>query len=622
MNILYYYLRLLLFWMLFFLTQRELFLLIHFSSLHAGSYQIILCNLKALPMDLSASLYLISIPVVAGIVSFFINKNEIINRIARVQSYIFIVICVLISAGDIGMYKVWGTKINAKALSYLAYPKEVLPTLFASENIFLLILIITEIIVFIWLFKKIYRPIEIPELPLFKKIIFSILIVGSFIIGIRGGVQRVPINRNWVFFSPHSSLNFAALNGFWNFADLFFKPMQPQTNPYTFFSDKEAKDLLKEMHKTTSDSTEIIINTRRPNVILVMLESWAGDVVECINGDEDITPKFCELAKEGLLFTKFYSTGYRTEQGMLAIMSGYPAQPVSSIIQEFGKFDKLPNIYKTFNDTGYATSYYCGGRLQFDNIESYLHAAGVQKMIGEDDFTIRKRTFWGAYDDEIYAKQLQDLDNEKEPFFSTLSTNVTHEWFDADVPKIYHGDSYPVNDNYRNTMHYADSCLFEYIRTAKTKPWYKNTLFIFVADHSCQFPKARSNFDPERHHIPMLMTGGALLESKRGKHADMVGSHTDIAATLFAQMKLSSSPFPRSKNLFNSSIPKFAYYAFDNGFGIVNENNQLVYDHNQQKSIIEKNPADNTKVRLLNYGKAYLQTNFQENIDYAVIKSK
>ena len=616
-HILLILIRLLLFWLLFFFVQRLLFLAINFGSDQYSFAEFCTGQLKALPMDIAAACYLMAVPALAIIVGLFIPGTAIITSIIRIETTCMIVLCSIIGSGDAGLFKVWGTKINSKALSYFAYPDEIIPTILAWDNIGLILIIASQIWLFYALSKRWMIPFTKPSMPIWQNALLSLCLIGLTVIGFRGGVQPVPINRNWVFFSKHTVLNFAALNGFWNFAELAAHPLEPQTNPYQYFKHEEAVKLLHQMHHTPADSSVSILNTTRPNIVIIFLESWAADVIGCLDGEKGVAPKFDELAKEGILFDKFYSTGFRTEQGMLAVLSAYPAQPVSSIIQDFGKFSKLPNLYKVMNEQGYHTSFYTGGRLQFDNIEAYLRAAGVQTMVGETQFPIQKRTLWGAYDDETFAMYLSELNRTQQPFFSALTTMTTHEWYDADVPKHFTGDAYEVNDRYRNTMHYADSCLYLYIKQAQQQPWYQNTLFVLVADHSCQFPKSRNNFEVKRHHIPMVLLGGALKKKYVGTVNSRVSSHLDIAATLLGQMQLPSTDFPRSKNIFNTHSPAFAYYAFDNGFGIITADKHVIYDHNQQKDILEHAPSDTLANRIQTWGKAFLQTNFQENLDYA-----
>ncbi len=526
-----------------------------------------------------------------------------------------IVICSILLCSDMSLFEVWGTKINSKALGYMKYPKELMPTVFTIQNTNLFLVILFQIVVASWLYHKFIK-IETQKIhPIWLRIIFAILLPLLLIIGFRGGIQRVPINRNWVFFSNASVLNYGALNSFWNTANLLTHPIEKQENPYSFYQQEEAIRFTEEMHRPLNDSNVLFVNTNRPNIVIIFLESWAADVMECLGGESDVTPLFGKLAEDGILFTNFYSTGYRTEQGFLATLSATPALPVGSIIQTFGKFEKLPNLYRTFNGLGYQTSFYSGGRLFFDNIEAYLRSAGVQVMKGENEWEIKKRTVWGAYDEEIFDLHIREMNATKEPFFSALTTMTTHEWFDADVPKVFKNDPDKVNDGYRNTMHYADSCLYAYMQESKKQPWYKNTIFLIVADHACKFPKGRSNYEAKRHHIPMLVTGGAIDEKWRGTRNQTIGSHTDIAATLLTQLQIKSSDFSFSKDLFNPGFSRFAYYAFDNGFGMITKDGHVIYDHNRQM-ITEIHGNDSAKlIDIANKGKAYLQVQFQNNLD-------
>jgi len=613
--------KLILYWLLFFLFQRFIFLTINYESLDFGWFQILTACQKAFAMDLATAMYLSALPLLLLIIQGYIEAFKSAKKIINVYQYIMIGFCSIVAIGDAGIYKVWGTKLNGKALSYLAFPEEVLPTLFASENIGLMIIMLTVIFCMV----KFYPLLQTNQIThLNNKLwhtVISLFVLCSMILGMRGGVQPVPLNRNWVFHSPNAVLNYSSLNGVWNLIDLLGKNTNNDINPYQFFTSEEAKKLFSAAHQTPKDTTIKITDKQKPNIIIIFLESWNPDVMACYGGDSNVTPKFGKLATEGILFKNFYSTGYRTEQGLLATLSSYPAQPVSSIIQDFGKFDKLPNLIRTYNNNGYHTSFFSGGRLFFDNVEAYLRAAGIQQIMGENDFEIKRRTVWGAYDDETFALQLRELKKVNQPFFSVLTTLTTHEWFDADVPKYFTADKDRVSNNYRNTMHYSDSCLHAFIQLAKNEDWYKNTLLLLVADHSCKFPYERANNETERHHIPMLITGGAIKPERKGTTIEKIGMHTDIAATILAQCEIRDSLFYRSKNLFNPYAPGFAYYAFDNGFGWITDKRKIIYDHNQGKELLNP-PADALAAWYTNMGKAYLQINFQENIDFAEHKRK
>ncbi len=598
--------RLFLFWLIFFLLQHILFFAINLDSYHGTASGFLESLLVSLRMNLSGIIYITSIPLLVLIASLWGLNEKITNAIIKWETIILIIFCCILCAVDIGIYKAWATKFNSKALGYLAYPKDIFSSLVSKETLFLLLGLSIEAAFFLWLRKKICHTYEKPVMGLPGKIFSSLFIVGFFITGARGGFQKIPLNRNQVFFSEHPLLNYAAMNSFWNLADLLAHPLDPLKNPYPYFDERTAYQYFNELNTTKKDTTVRILKTTRPNIILIFLESWSADAVECLGGEKSVTPGFCRLAKEGMLFTNFYSTGYRTEQGLTAMLSGFPAQPQSSVIYSWGKFDKLPNLFADMNAAGYFTSFYYGGRLQFDNMEAYLRNGGVMQMVGENDFDIKRKTQWGAYDEEIFSLHLNDMAKMKSPFFSMLGTLTTHEWWDADVPAYFNNSGDVITDNYRNTMHYSDSCLYAYIQSAKQQAWYGNTLFVLVADHACRYPELRNNFDLQRHHIPLLLTGGALKDEYCGVTNDRVSTHLDLPATLFAQLGIHSEKYPRSKNIFNPYSPAYAYYAFDNGFGLVTKNKSVIYDNNRQKEILNPQP-DSLSLYLEKAGKAFLQ---------------
>ncbi|MFH1321271.1 MAG: LTA synthase family protein [Bacteroidota bacterium] len=434
--------------------------------------------------------------------------------------------------------------------------------------------------------------------------------------GIRGGFQTFPINKSWAYFSKHNTLNVAAVNSMWNFMELVFTKEEIIQNPYQYFPADEALKIVEQTHNSLIDTTTKILQNPRPNIIMIILESWSGDIIEPLGGENNVSPGFSELCKEGLLFTNFYSTGFRTEQCLAALISGFPSQPTTTIIRKFGKFDKLPSIVKVLSSNGYNSSYYYGGDLYFANAESYLEFAGFDKIIGENDFEFKKRTRWGAFDEELFNFCIQDMKITQEPFFNIIMTTTSHEPFDAPVNEGFEGDDLP--QLYRNTIHYTDRCLGQYITKAKEQALYENTLFIIVSDHAHKYPLNRSHNHPERHRIPFLLYGDVLKEEFRGKENTRVGSHIDIPATILAQLDIKHETFFWSKNLFNKFKPAFAFYAFDEGFGWINERQTLVFDHKLNKVVIKKNNniAGKDNDTYLKQGKAYLQILLQEYIDF------
>jgi phosphoglycerol transferase MdoB-like AlkP superfamily enzyme len=404
-----------------------------------------------------------------------------------------------------------------------------------------------------------------------------VLILALLLVGMRGGPQDDPINRSWSYHTVHPILNLGALNGTWNVIVLLAEPPEFETNPYVFMPAEEAKARFEQLHAHGTEQRGLILNTERPNIVVVMLESWTADVVGALGGDSGVTPGFDRLASEGLLFTNFYSTGFRTEQGLCALISGFPSQPKTTIIRQYGKFDRLPSLVNVLDSSGYRSTYYYAGDAVFANTRSYLEAMGFDVVHDENSFPIKQRTRWGAYDEELFAFHLKDAANANEPFFHTVMTSTSHEPFDVPVDEGFPGKDQP--QMYRNSVHYTDRTLAAFIDACKSQPWYDRTLFIVVADHGHFLPHNRGNYSAERHRIPFLMLGGALKPELRGTTDGTFGCHVDFTASLLGQLGLAHDRFIWSKDIFDAAQQHFAFWTFDDGFGIADQRQTQVYDN-------------------------------------------
>jgi phosphoglycerol transferase MdoB-like AlkP superfamily enzyme len=199
---------------------------------------------------------------------------------------------------------------------------------------------------------------------------------------------------------------------------------------------------------------------------------------------------------------------------------------------------------------------------------------------------------------------LQELAKEQQPFFAGMFTQSTHGPFDFPMNEVLHwGDK---EKPYINSVLYADKCIHNFIEEAKKSPWYKNTLFIFVSDHSHNSPKKWPFNQKEYRHIPMLFFGDVIKPEFRGMKYDSIASQTDLASTLLHQLNFDASAFRYSKNLFNPYSPHCAYYAFDEGFGYVAPQGSLAWHTNGRKEFEKYNSAEAGKQLKLE-GQAYLQ---------------
>ncbi len=606
-------LKLIAFWLLFFLVQRCLFIWIGADENTSISWlEFLMSHRYGIALDLSMTAYILALPAIFIIAHLFLYKDRNLNRPFLLWYYLLIVlISTFIFIADLGLFQEWGSKLNTKAMAYASHPDKVL---ISAQSTPLLLLISTfGITVFVsyWIVKRYLGQAVRVKASIPSKIIYSLLLITGLIISIRGGVQPLPIKKNWSYYSKKNVLNLSAVNSTWNCMELLINKGGMAENPYTFFSQIEAEDHFNEIHKSSGSGTAAICKTKRPNILMILLESWSGDIIAPIGGEEGVTPEFTSLCSEGILFPNFYSTGFRTEQGQAALFGGFPAQPTTTVMQDFQKFDKLPGLAEVLHHQGYFSSFYYTGDLDFANTGKYLFSSGFDKIIGEQNTEFHDRTLWGAKDEELFEYHLRHADEDEEPFFSVLMTSTSHEPFEAQVEQVFPGDDPAIL--YRNTVHYTDAVMADYLEKAKSSDWYDNTLIFIVSDHAHHLPYRRERHDPERHHIPFLITGGALKDEFRGTIRESFSSHVDFPATVLGQLGVSADRFKYSKDLFEPRIYDFAFYSFEDGFGWLDDTGVIVYD-NQLGSIIEQT-GTNDPLDLRN-AKAYLQVLMQDYVDF------
>jgi phosphoglycerol transferase MdoB-like AlkP superfamily enzyme len=177
--------------------------------------------------------------------------------------------------------------------------------------------------------------------------------------------------------------------------------------------------------------------------------------------------------------------------------------------------------------------------------------------------------------------------------------------------RIDWGDS---EDDFHNSFYYSDSCLGDFIRVAKTKEWYKNTLIVIVADHSHQTYTHRAVSNQDYRHIPLLFTGGALKSEYRNKSFDKICSQTDIGTTILKQLKIDADSFFWSKNMMNPYMPEFAYFETNQGYGFIRPQGFVAYNHFNKKYMGNTIKNDSIKEQVRIEGAAYLQKLFEEFI--------
>ena len=431
--------------------------------------------------------------------------------------------------------------------------------------------------------------------------IILLLLTGLLFLPIRGGITVSTMNTGQAYYSQNAYLNHSAVNPLFSLLESITH-QEDFASQYRFMKDKEADKIFATMTSTSDENTYPLLNEATfkkgtPDILIVIMESFASDIMPSMGSYKDVAVCLDSIAQQSILFTRFYANSFRTDRGMVSILSGYPAQPTTSIMRYPRKTSQLPSIARNLAKyKNYKTTYYYGGDADFCNMRSYLVSQGYQHIISDANFPIEdKLSKWGVPDHIVAARMMEDIkaqQNEKRPMLRILQTSSSHEPFE--VP--YHR----LKDKRLNAFAYTDSVMGAIVREYRKLPRWKNTLIVFVPDHVGGYKENLNDHDRSRYQIPLILAGGAI---SRPMKVGIIGSQHDIAATLLGQLGVEHREFTFSKNMMSDATPKFAFFAVNDAFGIVSEENSLIYDNRAKRIVYDKGE----KSFNLKRGQAYLQ---------------
>lgn len=590
----------------FFLVGTIIFMVFHYGVY--GQYGIgdwLQVLIHSVPQDLTVAGYVVAVPLIVKLFHLWLPGNWYRHLMYWVLGILFFVVLFLWLT-DLVLFGYWGFRLDATPLIYLLdNPAEAL----ASAPWWMYVLGIGGILLILyvveWLLHKLMPSPQRshshlwreacsnrPE-PLRRRIIHTLqglLFAGIVFLCIRGGVSESTMNVGRAYFSTEMNLNQAAVNPVFSFLYSLSK-QKNYDEMYRFMTDEECDEALAELNRftvNTSDSLRstrrTLLKTNRPNILLIILEGFSGKACTALYPDADprVMPELTRLYKEGLGWTRFYCTSWRTDRGVASILASYPAQPTTTVMKDQSKCNHLQYLPQRLKEEGYHPQFYYGGDANFTNMLGFLRAGGIEEVVSMNNFSRAERMQqWGAPDEVVYNRILEDVrkgakgsegskgsEGEEEPFFKVVLTLSSHEPFD--VPSFNR-----LEHPFANSFAYADSCLGRFIDQLKANPQVWNDLLVVVLpDHCSYYPENMEFQEPDRYHIPMVWMGGALhlpldAEGVEIHEIDALGDQTDLSATLLGQLGIHHEDFNFSKDLLDPATPRYAFYDYPDGFGLL-----------------------------------------------------
>ena len=589
--------------LLIFILQKPLFMLYN-GSIEKGfgfaDYMQVMIHGASL--DAATAGYLTAFPFLLVLISIWFRKFPL-KKILYGYYILAAALISIIFVVDMALYTFWGFKLDASVFLYIDSPKEAL----ASVSVGFILLRVLAILLLIALNSWVLLKITPSVLTATRKRIAGtagmLLLGGVLFIIIRGGVTESTSNIGQVYFSNEPFLNHSAVNPDFSLLSSMGKS-QDFASEFNFFDEEKQAALFDGLYPTTDgDSIIQVLNTKRPNILIILMEGFGGAFVEPLGGLPDVTPHFNRLSKEGVFFTNCYANSFRTDRGTVCTFSGYLGLPTASVMKIPAKSRTLPAIAEGLSKAGYKTDFLYGGDINFTNMKSYLLSTGYQRLTANTDFSLAEQTSnaWGVNDDITFEYLYNQLRNRKEegPWHTAFLTLSSHEPFE--VP--YHR----LEDKIPNAFAYTDECLGKFVDRLKQTPAWKDLLVICLPDHGFYYPREGSNAMPRFYHIPLLWLGGAV---KQPMQVDKIMNQTDLAATLLGQLGLEHTAFTFSRNVLGSDYKyPFAFYSFNNGFSFRDSTGVTVFDNNSGSILFDEPEADESR---LDKGKAILQTVYDD----------
>lgn len=603
------------FWMLYFVAARALFYGWHWSLVpRPDRVEVAKSFVHGLRMDASAAAYLATIPWLILMLTVA-APARLTRRLLHRVGVASVALISVITMTDIGTFEPWRHRVDGSLFTYLRTPTEAYAS---AASVSLGALVVMLVVVFVLgvagfrlMTRRWTEALAAERGARAARSAAALCATGLLlVIPIRGGVQWTPLNESTVFFSRSEIANQGAQNAGWYLLySTLAQQKEPTSNPYLVLPVDEARSIVDSLYAGAGEDAVSLLRMPRPNVILIIWESFTAKVVARLGGLPDATPHFDRWSHQGVLFDSLFASGERSAQGLVSILSGFPSVPNEAIMTRPLKAAALPQLGRTIRNAGYHTSYYYGGELAFANMKAYLLHGGFDRVSGVEDYRRDERNSkWGAHDHVVLSHALRDIQRESRPFFTTVFTLSSHEPFEVPVPPTFAGTD--LSTQFVNAHHYTDASIGQFLDAASRQPWWDSTLVMIVADHGSPLPAAVDGA-PEsvvnRHRIPMLWVGGALRVRDTVVHR--IAASTDLAPTLLAQLGIPPAGFRWGRNLLTTRDGAFAYFAHNDGFAYIDRSGWLVHDERGQRTLEQSGGAGAPQRR---GGSALLQASFAD----------
>ncbi|QBQ62837.1 LTA synthase family protein [Actinobacillus indolicus] len=530
--------------------------------------------LQGLRIDIVALCYLFGVPALFTVL--FLHNNglgKLWKKILRVWLTIGSVFILFMEVATPAFIETYDFRPNRLFIEYLLYPKEVFTMLANGHLVAVVSSLVVTVIASLVYWKLAGWAVKDLRLPSWKvRPVIALLVIAVAFAGARSSLGHRGINPAMVAFSSDPLVNSLVLNSGYSvlYAAQQLKDEEKSSEQYGKMSEEEMLDIVKNSrNRPASDyiSKEIPTLTKNSasyqgkpkNIVIVLEESLGAQFVGTLGG-KPLTPEFDKLAKEGWLFENIYATGTRSVRGIEAVTAGFTPTPARATVKLTKSQNGFFTIAELLRRQGYSTSFIYGGEKHFDNMASYFYGNGFETIVDEKDYKNPKFvSTWGMSDEDLFDKANEtftELAKGDKPFFSLVFTSSNHDPFEFPDGKIELFDKEKQTRN--NAAKYADYALGHFFKLAKQSNYWKDTIFLVIADHDSRV--AGDSLVPIKNfHIPALILG----ENIEPRRDNRLVSQIDMPTTLLSVAGISGEYPMIGYDLTQDVNPNRAFMQYD-----------------------------------------------------------
>lgn len=580
--------------------------------------------LMGLRFDIVISGYLLILPFLfLTIASYFTKINSQILKVSYYLAAFTFTFAFLICAIDIPFFNQFFSRLSITVFEWINTPAFVFKMIFQEPRYWLYAI---PYLLLIFIFFKVSKTIFLKNAKFDKlniyQIITSIIFLLLMILGIRGRIdEKSPIRVGTAYFSNNPFLNQLGLNPNFTFIRSYLDAINKNNKYINLIEDSLAiQNVQKYLNIKSANSNFLILRkidypesaAKKYNVVIIIMESMSAEKMSRNGCPYNLTPFLDSISYRGIYFSNAYTAGIHTMNGIFSTLFGFPAlfrqHPMNESSMQHYQF----NIFSTLKHYGYSTIYFTTHDGQFDNVEGFLKANDCEKVITKSDYPDSAiATTLGVPDDFMFQFSipiLTKLSKNNKPFLSVFMTASDHGPYY--IPKYFQPKSSGIKNQ---IVEYADYSLKKFIDLASKQSWFKNTIFVFVADHGAALDNLY-DMSLSYHHTPLLFYSPTNITNY--KTFDKIAGQIDIYPTIMGLLQLSYNNNTLGIDLFEENRP-YIYFNADNKYGVLDstwfliardDNTLELYKYREKDKHNYVNEAKDIAEKMNIYAKSNLQT--------------